>query len=144
MSPQSAGSATAEYAFGAKPYLIAARPANEPERLTALRSLDLLDTAAEERFDVLTRLAARLFQVPISYVALVEDERQWFKSRVGLVDCQTSREVAFCSHTILRTDPLIIPDTLADPRFAHNPLVTGEPHVRAYAGVPLRASAPCN
>jgi class 3 adenylate cyclase len=138
MSPQSAGAATAEYDFGGKPYLVAVRPASELERLSALRSLDLLDTAAEERFDVLTRLAARLFKVPISYVALVEDERQWFKSRVGLNDCQTSREVAFCSHTILRSDPLIIPDTHADPRFANNPLVTGEPHVRAYAGVPLR------
>src|ERR1700722_9343107 len=127
MSPLSAGFATAEYDFGSKPYLVAARPATEPERLAALRSLDLLDTAAEDRFDVLTRLAARLFKVPISYVALVEDDRQWFKSLGGLVDFQTSREVAFCSHTILRTAPLIIPDTQADPRFANNPLVTGEP-----------------
>ncbi|HTX40108.1 MAG TPA: adenylate/guanylate cyclase domain-containing protein [Bryobacteraceae bacterium] len=138
MSPQSAESATAHYDFDGSAYLVAPRPANETERLASLRSLELLDTPAEERFDVLTRLASRLFQVPISYVALVEDERQWFKSRVGLQDCQTSRQVAFCSHTILRSEPLIIADTFEDPRFANNPLVTGEPHVRAYAGVPLR------
>lgn len=138
MSAQSVGTGTAQYDFAGSPYLVAPRPASEPERLAALRSLELLDTPAEERFDVLTRLAAKLFQVPICYVALVEDERQWFKSRIGLQECQTSRQVAFCSHTILRHEPLIIPDTHLDPRFVNNPLVTGEPNVRAYAGVPLR------
>lgn len=138
MSPQSLGSVPVQTDFDGLPYFVAPRPATEPDRLSSLRSLDLLDSPAEERFDVLTRLAARLFKVPISYVALVEDERQWFKSRIGLQECQTSREVAFCSHTILRNEPLVIPDTFADPRFAHNPLVTGDPHVRAYAGVPLR------
>jgi adenylate cyclase len=128
----------AQYDFDGSAYLVAPRPANEAERLAALRSLDLLDSPGEERFDVLTRLAAKLFQVPISYVALVDDERQWFKSQVGLQECQTSRKVAFCSHTILRSEPLVVPDTFEDPRFAQNPLVVGEPHVRAYAGVPLR------
>jgi adenylate cyclase len=137
MLPQISG-AVAWQSDSGGPYLVAPRPANESERLAALRSLELLDTPEEERFDALTRLAAKLFQMPIAYVALVDDERQWFKSRIGLQDCQTSRQVAFCSHTILRSDPLIIPDTHEDPRFANNPLVTGDPHVRAYAGVPLR------
>ncbi len=138
MFPQSVGAGTAQYDFDGSAYLVAPRPANEPDRLASVRALELLDTPAEERFDVLTRLAAKLFQVPVSYVALVDDERQWFKSRVGLQECQTSRHVAFCSHTILRNEPLVIPDTHEDPRFANNPLVTGEPNVRAYAGVPLR------
>ena len=119
-------------------YAIAPLPANESERLSAVQSLGLLDTAAEERFDAVVGLAARIFKVPISYVALVDHRRQWFKAKVGFEACETSRDVALCSHTILQDQPLIIPDTHADVRFAHNPLVIGEPFIRFYAGAPLR------
>jgi PAS domain S-box-containing protein len=116
----------------------AAIPPDEAERLQDLRRLAILDTAPEERFDRITRTASRLFDVPIALVSLVDIERQWFKSRVGLADAQTPRRVSFCAHAILRDAPFIIPDAHADERFADNPLVTGPPHVRFYAGVPLR------
>jgi adenylate cyclase len=118
-------------------YAIAPLPDNEEERLKAVHALDLLDTPAEERFDAVVRLAARLFKVPISYVALVDKDRQWFKSQCGMSTPETPREYAFCSFTILHDEPFIIPDAHADARFANNPLVTGEPHIGAYAGVPL-------
>jgi len=121
-------------------YAIAPLPPNESERLSAVQSLGLLDTAAEERFDAIVGLAARIFKVPISYVALVDHHRQWFKAKVGFEACETSRDVAFCSHAILQDQPLIIKDTHADVRFARNPLVTGEPFIRFYAGAPLRDS----
>jgi class 3 adenylate cyclase len=127
--------------FAGYPYLIADRAPDETERLKELRSLELLDTDPEERFDTLTRLSAKLFHVPLAYVSLVEDDRQWLKSRCGPHASETSRQVSFCSHTILRDDPLIIPDTHQDIRFANNPLVKGDPFVRAYAGVPLRGPA---
>lgn len=113
-------------------------PPNESERLTALRALKILDTPPEERFDRITRLASRLFDMPIAYVALVDADRQWFKSSCGLSASETPRDISFCGHTILRDEMLLIPDTLRDPRFADNPFVTGDPRIRFYAGVPLK------
>lgn len=116
-------------------------PADEAARLAALHATGLLDTAPEERFDRITRLAARLFKVPIALVSLVDANRQWLKSRQGLSVFETPRDISFCGHTILGDEPLVIADATADPRFADNPLVTGVPHIRFYAGVPLATSA---
>ncbi|CAM3518679.1 putative diguanylate cyclase YegE [Vibrio aerogenes CECT 7868] len=113
------------------------RPENEQNRLTALRHLNVLDTPPEERFDRITRLARRLFDVPIALVSLVDENRQWFKSCFGLDAQETSRDISFCGHTILENQPFIVPDASKDLRFADNPLVTGAPHIRFYAGVPL-------
>lgn len=112
-------------------------PHDEDERLAYLRSLSILDTKPEERFDRITRMVARYFDVPIALISLVDADRQWFKSCVGLQVSETPRQVSFCAHAINQDDPLIIADTLADPRFATNPLVTGAPHIRFYAGIPL-------
>ncbi len=112
-------------------------PPDEPARLAALYATGLLDTAPEERFDRITRLAARLFDVPIALISLVDAKRQWFKSRQGLPVSETPRDISFCGHAILGNDPLVVADAAADPRFADNPLVTGAPHIRFYAGVPL-------
>lgn len=113
-------------------------PDNESERLAALRSYDILDTDPERAFDDLTEVAAQLCGTPISLVSLVDAERQWFKSRVGLEASETPRRVAFCSHAILEPDQvLIVPDACLDERFADNPITTGDPLVRFYAGAPL-------
>ncbi len=113
-------------------------PADEAARLAALRSLDILDTDPEEAFDDLAALAASVCQAPIGLISLVEDGRQWFKSRVGWTAAgETPRDVSFCAHAILQPDLLVVPDAAADPRFADSPLVTGEPGVRFYAGAPL-------
>ncbi len=112
-------------------------PANEAVRLATLRSLNVLDTPPEERFDRLTRLAKRLFNVPIAVVSLVDANRQWFKSCQGLDATETSRDLSFCGHAICGDDILLIPDATQDPRFHDNPLVTGAPHIRFYAGRPL-------
>lgn len=113
-------------------------PSNEKDRLASLRSLGLLDTPPEERFDALTKLATTIFQLPISYISLVDETRQYLKSRVGLDFCESDRATSFCGHAILEVEPLIIPDTWKDERFADNPQVTGEPFTRFYAGLPLR------
>ncbi len=113
------------------------KPANEIERLAALRSLGLLDTPPEQRFNRITRTAARIFNVPIALVSLVDAERQWFKSRYGLHASETPRSVSFCGHAILNDYALVVEDALLDARFADNPLVTGLPRVRFYAGQPL-------
>ncbi|NOI79549.1 sensor domain-containing diguanylate cyclase [Vibrio tubiashii] len=113
------------------------KPDNEAQRLNALEQLDILDTDSEERFDRVTRLARRLFDVPIAVVSLVDSDRQWFKSCYGIDAQETPRDVSFCGHAILGTDPFIISDATKDERFADNPLVVGEPGVRFYAGVPL-------
>lgn len=104
-------------------------PANEPQRLQALRALRVLDTPAEATFDAVTDLAARLLGVPIALVSLVDERRQWFKSRVGLSATQTSRAVSFCGHAIHSEDLFVVEDARRDLRFADNPLVVGEPHV---------------
>ncbi len=111
-------------------------PEGEQERVRALHGLALLDTVPEERFDRYTRIAAALFDVPMAGVSLVDSDRQWFKSRVGLAS-ETPRDVAFCAHAILDENVLQVPDTLEDARFADNPLVSGSPHIRFYAGRPL-------
>ncbi len=112
---------------------------NEARRLEALQALCLLDTPSEERFDRIIRTAARLFRVPIVLVSLVDERRQWFKARMGLEVPSTPRELSFCGHAILAPDTFVVTDALEDPRFADNPLVTGAPHVRFYAGHPIRA-----
>lgn len=116
-----------------------ATPVDEATRIGTLRALDILDTAPEERFDRLTRLAKRLFGVPIALVSLVDTNRQWFKSCDGLSATETPREISFCGHAILSDDILVIPDALLDERFCDNPLVVDDPHIRFYAGCPLRA-----
>jgi diguanylate cyclase (GGDEF)-like protein len=114
-------------------------PADEQERLSTLRSLNILDTAPEERFDRITRMARRLFAVPIAVVSLVDENRQWFKSCFGLDATETERRISFCGHAILQQQALIIEDALRDERFFDNPLVTGDPNIRFYAGQPLKS-----
>jgi PAS domain S-box-containing protein len=116
----------------------AAVPSDEAGRLIDLHALGLLDTPPEERFDRITRTTARLFQAPIVLISLVDVSRQWFKSCLGLGDRETSRDVSFCAHAILGEEAFVIEDALQDERFAANPLVTGEPHIRFYAGQPVR------
>ncbi|KAB2965955.1 GAF domain-containing protein [Zoogloea sp.] len=114
-----------------------ASPPAEDQRLQTLRELLLLDTAPEARFDAVTAYAAFTFKVGISLVTLVDSRRQWFKSAFGLDVCETSREVSFCAHVILQDEIFEIPDAREDPAFFDNPLVTGEPFIRFYAGYPL-------
>ncbi|MFW7525571.1 GAF domain-containing protein [Vibrio ostreicida] len=110
---------------------------DEKQRIDDLHSLDLLDSEREERFDRLTRLAKRLFDVPIAVVSLVDSNRQWFKSCVGLPVRETPRNVSFCGHAIHDDKPFIVCDASQDPKFMDNPLVTDEPYIRFYAGIPL-------
>ncbi|MFW2404392.1 MAG: diguanylate cyclase [Gammaproteobacteria bacterium] len=112
-------------------------PIDETQRLMSLHSLRVLDTPSEERFDRITRMAQRMFGVEICLVSLVDENRQWFKSKQGLDACETSREISFCGHAILGDDLFIVDDASVDPRFADNPLVTGGPEIRFYAGYPI-------
>lgn len=112
-------------------------PSAEEDRLSELRRYRILDTPPEAAFDRATRLAARLLQVPIALVSLVGPERQWFKARVGFDVCGTGLDVSFCAHAVRGNGALVVPDARRDPRFAENPLVTGPPGIRFYAGVPL-------
>ncbi len=114
-------------------------PQNEAARLAALRALKILDTPPEQRFDRITAFAKNLFQVPIALVSLVDKERQWFKSRAGLEATETPRSVSFCGHAILAQEVFVIEDATIDERFRDNPLVTGPPFVRFYAGAPLNS-----
>lgn len=118
--------------------LAPALPENEEQRLQSLKSLKILDTPAEERYDRLTRIACRLMNVPIALVSMVDSTRQWFKSKQGLDMDESPREISFCGHAILGDDIFIVPDTWKDQRFVDNPLVSGEPHIRFYAGFPLK------
>jgi len=115
-------------------------PPDETERLNVLHALNLLDTPTEGVFDRITRLVAQVLNVPIALVSLVDADRQWFKSRVGLDAIETPREVAFCAHAIMQAAPMIVADATQDVRFNANPLVTGDPNIRFYAGVPLRSA----
>lgn len=116
-----------------------ATPANERQRLETLRSLQLLDTAPEERFDRVTRLAKQIFGVQIALVSLVDANRQWFKSRQGLDATETPRDISFCGHAILDDRIMVVNDATSDERFCDNPLVCGDPNIRFYAGYPLSA-----
>jgi len=115
-----------------------ATPHDESDRLAALGSYEIIDTPEEAPFDALTRLAAAILEVPIALVSLVDADRQWFKSRYGLEVTQTPRAVSFCGHVVAEGAPLVVLDAFDDARFADNPLSTGEPRVRFYAGMPLR------
>jgi diguanylate cyclase (GGDEF)-like protein len=112
-------------------------PSNERERLAQLLSYEVLDTTCESAFDNLAKLAAQITGCPIGAVSLVDANRQWFKARYGLEATETPRDHAFCAYTILSSEPLIVPDATCDPRFADSPLVTEDPKIRFYAGVPL-------
>jgi sigma-B regulation protein RsbU (phosphoserine phosphatase) len=116
----------------------AAIPRNEPERLEDLVSLGILDSPDEERFDRITRLASQIFDVPMAAISLVDSNRQWFKSKVGLSVCETGRDISFCGHAILENKPLLIPDAARDARFKDNPLVVSGPRIRFYAGQPIK------
>lgn len=129
---------TKSYALPAPNMIHPALPINEATRLDTLRSLNILDTSAEERFDRLTRLAKRLFGVPIALISLVDADRQWFKSCQGLNATETPRDVSFCGHAILGDLIMMVPDALLDERFHDNPLVVGDPGIRFYAGCPLQ------
>lgn len=112
-------------------------PHNDAERIGALQAYDVLDTPKEMSFDALTRLAARIFGAPIALVSLVDEDRQWFKSAHGLDADQTPRDQAFCTYAIMDLEPMIVLDATEDERFQDNPLVTGPPGIRFYAGAPL-------
>lgn len=117
--------------------IVAPCAANESERLQALRRYAVLDTDPEADFDAITSLLAFICDVPIALVSLVDNDRQWFKSRFGLAMEETPRDLAFCSHALHQTDPMIVEDAARDIRFADNPLVTSSPKIRFYAGAPL-------
>jgi anti-sigma regulatory factor (Ser/Thr protein kinase) len=112
-------------------------PANEASRLAALRSYRILDTDPEPAFDDLALLASHVCGTPIALITLIDEDRQWFKSRVGVSATETSRSISFCTHAIQQRDLFVVPDTRGDARFRENPLVVGEPHIRFYAGAPL-------
>jgi GAF domain-containing protein len=120
----------------------APEPANEAERLTALREYQILDTEREQDYDDLTALASNITSSPMAVVSLVDADRQWFKACVGVDTRETSREISFCAHAILTPEKaLIVTDTWEDPRFAENANVRGQPMIRFYAGIPLISHA---
>ncbi|MGE3332550.1 MAG: ATP-binding protein [Rhodospirillaceae bacterium] len=112
-------------------------PTNEKQRLERLRKYGILDTPPEEAFDRIVRLAATILDVPIATISLIDDGRQWFKARVGIEAPETTRDVAFCAHAILGKDIFVVNDATQNPLFSDNPLVTGDPNIRFYAGAPL-------
>lgn len=106
-----------------------------------LRSLDVLNTPPEEPYDGLVEIAAALFETPMAFLSLVDEDRQWFKAKVGVEMCGTGRDIAFCAHAVMGMRAMVVEDAALDPRFEDNPLVTGEPRIRFYAGAPLVTSA---
>jgi len=112
-------------------------PTNEVERLKSVYGLNLLDTPPEERFDRITRCVTKIFHAPISTLTLIDSKREWFKSCQGLDVKEGERAISFCGHALVEDQILVVPDTTKDERFADNPMVTGEPFIRFYAGVPL-------
>jgi GAF domain-containing protein len=112
-------------------------PQNEKKRLNVLWQYEVLDTVPEEVFDDLTELAARICEAPMALISLVDEDRQWFKAKVGVTISETSRDLSFCSYAITQSDLFIVPDASRDKRFAKNPLVISEPKIRFYAGAPL-------
>lgn len=123
------------------PYAPPSIPANDGSRVKALRRLGVLDTPPEDRFDRFVQMVRALLEVPIALVSLVDSDRQWFKARAGLDECETSREISFCGHALAANDLLVVRDAWLDARFRENPLVVGPPHIRFYAGAVLRAPA---
>jgi len=112
-------------------------PNDEPERLAELKALNILDTPREPRFDRITELVADVFDVPMVFLTLVDGDRQWFKSTHGINIDATPRGPGFCAHAMLEPQPMVVPNAAMDGRFADNPFVTGDFHLRFYAGVPL-------
>lgn len=112
-------------------------PSDESDRLAELKALNILDTPREPRFDRITELVADVFDVPMVFLTLVDGDRQWFKSTYGINVDATPRDVGFCAHAMLEPHPMVVPNATKDGRFADNPFVTGEFHLRFYAGVPL-------
>lgn len=113
----------------------------ESARLACIKRLQILDTAPDSRLDAITHSASRHFDVPVALVSIVDEDRQWFKSKIGLDTCETHRDHAFCSYTIRKPDIMVVENALEDERFKDNPLVTGEPHIRFYAGAPITIDA---
>lgn len=118
--------------------VIAPIPGNEVARLRALRNLLVLDTPPEARYNAIVEFAATELDVPMALISLVDNDRQWFKASVGLDVCETARDISFCGHAILTPSTMVVPDASDDLRFVDNPMVVGEPHIRFYAGAPLR------
>ncbi|PVX28067.1 GAF domain-containing protein [Sphingomonas pokkalii] len=117
---------------------MALEPADEPARIAELKGYGVLDTPNEAEFDAIVREAAAALGVPIALISLIDENRQWFKARVGLEPRETPRSISFCTHAIRGPDVFVVNDAKSDPRFSENPLVTGDPNIRFYAGAPLR------